>query len=132
MTSGDGVDDGIKEASTPDVDSFPAYTLPADVPDPVELLLAEREGGALARALSEAFPWVRFLPAGAVRQLLSEFVEVARVGTESGTIGPILQMLTEWKHTVETYGDPDLYAVLRADHGDSDHGEVVPSEVAGE
>lgn len=33
----------LKAASTSDVDRFPAYDIPADAPDPVELLLAERE-----------------------------------------------------------------------------------------
>ncbi|MEU8506276.1 type II toxin-antitoxin system Phd/YefM family antitoxin [Streptomyces brevispora] len=35
----------LKAASTSDLDGFPRYELPAGAPDPLELLLAERDEG---------------------------------------------------------------------------------------
>ncbi|KOV19780.1 hypothetical protein [Streptomyces sp. XY152] len=86
----------------------------------------------LTRVVPEAFPWVRFLPDGAVREFLVEFVETARASTDLGTIEPISQVIAEWKHTAEIYADPELYAALTADHGDVDLGDVPAPEVAGE
>ena len=86
----------------------------------------------LTRAFPEAFPWVRFLPEAAVREFLLEFIATARAAAELGTIEPIAQVITEWKHTAEVYADPDLHAVLTADHGDVDHGDVPMPEVTDE
>ncbi|MER6350607.1 hypothetical protein ABT186_01825 [Streptomyces sp. NPDC001634] len=86
----------------------------------------------LTQVFPEAFPWVRFLPDGAVREFLLEFVETARASTELGTVEPIAQVITEWKHTAEIYADPELYAALTADHGEGDYGDVPAPEVAGE
>ncbi|SFJ79327.1 hypothetical protein [Streptomyces pini] len=84
----------------------------------------------LTRAFPEAFPWVRFLPEGSVRQFLIEFVETARASTDLGTVGPIAQVITEWKHTAEVYADPELHKALTTDHGDEDFGPVGAPEAA--
>ncbi|MFB9345869.1 hypothetical protein ACFFUA_00055 [Streptomyces heliomycini] len=86
----------------------------------------------LTRVFPEAFPWVRLLPDGAVREFLVEFVETARASTDPGTIEPISQVIAEWKHTAEIYADPELYAALTAGHGDVDFGDVPAPEAAGE
>ncbi|MFJ6729419.1 hypothetical protein ACIQPQ_31405 [Streptomyces sp. NPDC091281] len=86
----------------------------------------------LAQAFPEAFPWVRFLPPAAMREFLVEFVETLRASSDLGTIEPITQIITEWKHTAEIYADPELYAALTADHGDADHGDVPVPKVASE
>lgn len=84
----------------------------------------------LTEVFPEAFPWVRFLPEPAVREFLVEFVETARASTDLGTVSPIAQVITEWRHTAEVYADPDLYKALTADHGDTDLGDVPVPEVA--
>jgi hypothetical protein len=78
----------------------------------------------LTRVFPEAFPWVRFLPAQDVRHFLIEFVETARAAADLGTLSPIAQLITEWKHTAEVYADQELYRTLTADNGDEDHGDV--------
>lgn len=97
--------------------------------------LMRNEPGAvkiLSGVLPEAFPWVRFLPEKDARTFLVEFVETARASTDLGTVSPIAQLITEWRHTAEVYADPDLHRTLTADHGDTDLGEVPVPEVAGE
>ena len=84
----------------------------------------------LTEVFPEAFPWVRFLPEPAVREFLVEFIETARASTDLGTVSPIAQVITEWRHTAEVYADPDLYKALTADHGDGDHGDVPAPGVA--
>ncbi|MET8327671.1 hypothetical protein [Streptomyces sp. NPDC005181] len=95
-------------------------------------LLKESPAAAelLTRVFPEAFPWVRFLPQKAVQEFLLEFVETARASTSLGSLAPIAQVITAWKHTAEIYADPELHATLTKDHGDSDHGDVPmpPSE----
>lgn len=84
----------------------------------------------LTDVFPEAFPWVRFLPERDVRTFLVEFVETARASTDLGTISPIAQLITEWRHTAEVYANPDLHKALTADHGDGDLGDVPAPEVA--
>lgn len=84
----------------------------------------------LTDVFPEAFPWVRFLPERDVRTFLVEFVETARASTDLGTISPIAQLITEWRHTAEVYANPDLHRALTADHGDGDLGDVPAPEVA--
>lgn len=86
----------------------------------------------LTEVFPDAFPWVRFLPEREVRTFLVEFIETARASTDLGTVSPIAQLITEWRHTAEVYADPDLHRALSADHGDADHGAVPMPEVAGE
>jgi hypothetical protein len=86
----------------------------------------------LTEVFPEAFPWVRFLPERDVRTFLVEFVETARASTDLGTISPIAQLITEWRHTAEVYANPELHKALTADHGDGDLGDVPVPEVAGE
>lgn len=88
--------------------------------------------GLLTQVFPEAFPWVRFLPQKAVQEFLVEFIETARASTDLGTVSPIAQVITEWKHTAEIYADPDLRRALTADHGDTDLGDVPVPQVADE
>ncbi|MFJ2630879.1 hypothetical protein ACIO6U_02795 [Streptomyces sp. NPDC087422] len=77
----------------------------------------------LTRVFPEAFPWVRFLPPMDVRRFLVDFIETARASADLGTVSPIAQLITEWRHTAEIYADPDLYKALTAE-GDEDFGDV--------
>ena len=62
--------------------------------------------------LPTVLPWVRFLPAGDIEQLLSEFLVVSEAAGALGTTAPISQLLVEWRHTAEVHADPDLYRAL--------------------
>lgn len=84
----------------------------------------------LTRVFPDAFPWVRFLPEKEVREFLIEFIETARASTDLGTVSPIAQLITAWRHTAEVYADPGLHRALTRDHGDRDFGDVPPPEVA--
>lgn len=81
----------------------------------------------LTNVFPEAFPWVRFLPAEAVREFLIELVDTAKASTSLGLIDPIATVISAWKHTAEVYSDPELYAALTADL-DGDHGRVTLPE----
>ncbi|MDQ1289611.1 MAG: hypothetical protein QG622_3177 [Actinomycetota bacterium] len=73
--------------------------------------------------LPAVLPWVRFLPAEDVQEFASEFVAVAESSASIGNLGPLAQLLTEWRHTAEVHADPELHrALTRNDLGD--HGLV--------
>lgn len=74
----------------------------------------------------EAFPWVRFLPAQDVRAFALELVDVLRAADALGNFAPVVQVITEWRHTAEVHADPELSARIR--RADDDHG-VVPEPV---
>jgi hypothetical protein len=77
----------------------------------------------VAELLPAVLPWSRFLPAGDVEQLATEFVATTEAAGSTGNLAPIAQLLTEWRHTAEIHADPDLHrAVTRGDL--SDHGPV--------
>jgi hypothetical protein len=78
---------------------------------------------AVARVLPAALPWMRFLPADAVDELVTEFVETTGAAAGIHNVAPIAQLLTEWRHTAEVYADPELHAILTAPHH-GDHGPV--------
>ena len=68
----------------------------------------------LARALTEAFPWARFLPEPAVREFLQEFTETARAAADLGTVHPLALVVGSWKATAEIYSDSDRRVRLGA------------------
>lgn len=78
---------------------------------------------AVGRVLPAILPWVRFLPADAVDELVQEFIETTRAAAEINNVAPIAQLLTEWRHTAEVYADPELNAILAGPHH-GDHGQV--------
>jgi hypothetical protein len=71
----------------------------------------------------EAFPWVRFLPTEDVRAFVFELVDTLRAADALANIAPVVQVITEWRHTAEVHADPELAARIR--HSDDDYG-VVP------
>lgn len=71
---------------------------------------------------SEAFPWVRFLPREDVQAFLVELVETLRAVEELDSPAPVVQVITEWRHTAEIHADPELFATLTSDG--ADHGAV--------
>ncbi|GAA2397217.1 hypothetical protein Cme02nite_60400 [Catellatospora methionotrophica] len=89
---------------------------------PARLLaeIARRDPQVVAELLPRALPWVRFLPASAVREFAEELV------TTSGDFGdmPALSvLLSAWRHTAEAHSDPELHAVL-AGETSGDYGPV--------
>jgi hypothetical protein len=71
----------------------------------------------------EAFPWVRFLPTEDVRAFVLELVDTLRAADALANVAPVVQVITEWRHTAEVHADPELAARIR--QGDDDYG-VVP------
>ncbi|GAA1411507.1 hypothetical protein GCM10009639_63190 [Kitasatospora putterlickiae] len=78
---------------------------------------------ALRAALPEALPWVTFLPAEDVDELIGELVDVARGAVALDNLAPIALLLTQWRHTAEVHADPALYAALTREP-DGDLGPV--------
>lgn len=72
---------------------------------------------------------MRFLPADAVGELVSEFVDTATAAGSVGNMASVSQLLAAWRHTAEVYSDPDLYAILKAPTS-GDYGPVPMPEAA--
>jgi hypothetical protein len=78
----------------------------------------------LLDVIPEAFPWVRFLPKEDVQAFLVELVGTLRAVQELDSPAPVVQVITEWRHTAEVHADPELRALLTQDS--ADHGPVPP------
>jgi hypothetical protein len=78
----------------------------------------------LLDVLPEAFPWVRFLPREDVPAFLVELIGTLRAVEELGSPAPVVQVITEWRHTAEVHADPELFAALT--ENSADHGPVPP------
>lgn len=74
--------------------------------------VVRRDPGALHETLPTLLPWIRFLPAADVDQLVTEFVATVNAAVALGNTAPVSQLLTEWRHTAEIHADPDLYRAL--------------------
>lgn len=82
----------------------------------------EHARALLLDVIPEAFPWVRFLPRADVQAFLVELVETLRAVEELDSPAPVVQVITEWRHTAEIHADPELLATLTRDG--EDHGAV--------
>lgn len=67
----------------------------------------------LVDLLPKVFPWVRFLPEEDRIPFIQELVDVMAASDELHTPAPVLQVVTEWRHTAEAHADPELTATLR-------------------
>ncbi|MGH3774057.1 MAG: DUF6247 family protein [Pseudonocardiaceae bacterium] len=65
------------------------------------------------KVVPEAFPWVRFLPTEDVRAFVVELVDTLRAADALENVAPVLQLITEWRHTAEVHADPELAARVR-------------------
>ncbi|MCG5212402.1 hypothetical protein [Streptosporangium sp. KLBMP 9127] len=76
--------------------------------------MVRAEGGAdvIRRAVPDAFPWIRVMPAEALDEFAEEFVETARGCAELGVFAPLEVVVASWKHTAEIEADPELHAIL--------------------
>lgn len=68
----------------------------------------------LLDVLPEVFPWIRFLPDEDRPVFAQELIDVMDASRDLNTPAPLVQLITEWRHTAEVYTDPDLLAALRA------------------
>lgn len=82
----------------------------------------EQARALLLDVIPEAFPWVRFLPREDVQAFLVELIGTLRAVEELDSPAPVVQVITEWRHTAEVHADPELFAAL-TDEGE-DHGAV--------
>lgn len=78
----------------------------------------EEARSLLLHVVPEAFPWVRFLPREDVQGFLIDLVSTLRAVEELDNVGPVVQVIIEWRHTAEIYADPELLAILRQDGDD--------------
>ncbi|MFD8375805.1 hypothetical protein ACFV2Z_34400 [Streptomyces sp. NPDC059688] len=98
------------------------------------VLLREKENDQrlrplLVKTFREAFPWVHFLPAAAIREFLTEFADTARAAAELGSVAPLAPVIASWKATAEAYSDPELAkSLLRPTEDDFGTAEEPPAE----
>lgn len=78
----------------------------------------EQARALLLDVMPEAFPWVRFLPGEDVQAFLVELIGTLRAIEELGSPAPVVQVITEWRHTAEVHADPELFAALTEDGED--------------
>lgn len=93
--------------------------------------LVHDAGGALIlrRILPQALPWVTFLPAEALEELVVELAATLRAAVSLDNLWPVAQLLVEWRHTAEIYADPLLRTAASRTLGD-DGGPVIRPEGA--
>jgi hypothetical protein len=65
--------------------------------------------------LPKVFPWIRFLTSDDRMTFAQELIDVMDASEELGSPAPVLQVITEWRHTAEIYADPELLAALRSE-----------------
>ena len=90
----------------------------------VSLMEHDEGARALLLALPDVFPWVRFLPATAVREFLIELVETANACAELDNLAPLEPVVAAWRRTAEVFADPKLHRALNEPLDGTDHGPV--------
>ncbi len=75
--------------------------------------LAMHTPKALESALSDAFPWLEFLPSRDRQLFVKEFSRIVIAAAEIGNYAPLNQLIREWRATAEVHADPKLARRLR-------------------
>lgn len=75
--------------------------------------LAVHSPKALGSALSDAFPWLEFLPDTDRKIFMDEFGRVVVAASELDNYAPMIQLIVEWRATAEIHADPALARRLR-------------------
>jgi hypothetical protein len=88
------------------------------------MLASEETTGALVRAMTGVFPWMRFLPPEEARAFADEFTETARACAELGSMAAVQSVIEAWRSTAHIYADPDLHRRLTAPLEGTDFGAV--------
>lgn len=91
---------------------------------------ADDEAGRrlLLVALPKVFPWVTYLPAEDLPEFVSDVVETLRAAESLDNPAPLVQVITEWRHTAEVHADPELRELVGRVTGD--FGDVPPPHAA--
>lgn len=84
----------------------------------VALLQHSKEmSGLIADVMPTVFPWMRFLPDDDKELFAVEIVQTLEAANSLGTPAPVVQLITEWRHTAEVHADPRLVEILTRDNG---------------
>lgn len=75
--------------------------------------LAVHRPDALSDAVNEALPWTTFLPPGDQRAIVDELTRTLAASATLENFAPVVQLLREWRATVEIHADPKLAQRLR-------------------
>ena len=85
---------------------------------------SEEARGMITELTPTVFPWVRFLPPEEREHFIVGLVEILEASNSLGTPAPVVQLITEWKHTAEVGADPRLVEIFTRDDGEGDDEEV--------
>lgn len=75
--------------------------------------LAIHSPNALANALTDAFPWLEFLPVKDRLVFVEEFSRAMVASTDLDIYAPLGQLVREWRATAEIHADPRLVRRLK-------------------
>ncbi|MEO3854993.1 hypothetical protein [Acrocarpospora sp. B8E8] len=76
-------------------------------------IVARTNRGLAEEVFSEELPWLKWLPAEARLECVSELLDHLLAGAETGLLVPFARALREWISTAEIYSDPELARRLR-------------------
>jgi hypothetical protein len=68
---------------------------------------------ALVDSLTDALPWLEFLPPKDRQLFIEEFSRVMVASAELDNYAPVSQLLSEWRATAEIHADPRLARRLK-------------------
>jgi len=81
--------------------------------------------GVVRRVMPDVLPWTRFLPDADADEFIEQFIATTEAASALNNLAAVTQLLLEWRHTAEIYGDPHLYKELtRPLADDADFGPV--------
>lgn len=75
--------------------------------------LAVHNRPALIDALTDAYPWVEFLPSPDQAAFVEDFSRVVTAAAAVDNYEPLSQLVFEWRATAEVHADPELSRRLR-------------------
>lgn len=87
--------------------------------------LAVHSPTALGAALSDAYPWVRYLPRIERELFAQELTQELLAAVSVGVFEPVALFVDAWRATAEVYADPELFRRL-SEPIEVTHGGSVP------
>ncbi|WP_419554757.1 hypothetical protein [Candidatus Poriferisodalis sp.] len=87
--------------------------------------LAMHSPGSISAALSDAYPWVAYLPCEECELFAEELTQELLAAASVGNYAPVAQLVREWQSTAEVYADPELLRRL-SEPIEVTHGGPVP------
>ncbi|WP_405143607.1 hypothetical protein OG589_38810 [Sphaerisporangium sp. NBC_01403] len=76
-------------------------------------IIARSNRSVAEEAFSEELPWLKWLPAEARPECVTELLDHLLAGADTGLLVPFSRALREWMSTAEIYSDPELARRLR-------------------